>query len=107
MFPTEMQCENVVCDVHLTDMRFVNVRHGMGIITKVRDGFAGCPVADCNRFFGTEGYCDLTEDSEFANIRTEPICPSEHEAKPMYIQRDGGSLRWVCAICKSTAPFQR
>jgi hypothetical protein len=25
----------------------------------------------------------------------------------MYIQRDGGSLRWVCAICKSSAPFQR
>ena len=41
-----MHYENVVCDVHLTDMKFLNVRHGLGILTKLRDGFAAFSSAD-------------------------------------------------------------
>ncbi len=73
----EQYYENVVCDLHLTDMRSVQVRHGMGVVTKVVDGFA-CTVKGCARFFGTEGYSDLTENSEFTNIRTEPCFSSQH-----------------------------
>jgi hypothetical protein len=99
-------CENVVCDLHLTDMRSVQVRHGMRVVTKVLDGFA-CTVKGCTRFFGTEGYSDLTADSEFTDIRAEPSCSNQHEAKPMYIQRRSDCLLWVCPVCNAVAPFLR
>jgi len=103
---TGTHCANVVCDLHKTDMRFVQVRHGMGIITKVLDGFA-CSMKGCVRFFGTEGYSDLTKKSEFTNIRTEPSCSNQHEAQPMYIQRTPDCLRWVCPICEAVKPFSK
>jgi hypothetical protein len=76
----------------------------MGVITKVLNGFR-CSVVGCTRFFGTEGYSDLTEDSEFANIRTEPTCSSQHDCQPMYIQRTPVCLQWVCPACRRSAPF--
>jgi hypothetical protein len=100
----QKRCEDVVCDLHVTDMRFVHVRHGMGLVTKALDGFA-CTTSGCIRFFGTEGYCDLTKDSEFINVRTEPSCSSQHKSERMYIQRKSGRLRWVCPVCNSTSPY--
>jgi hypothetical protein len=99
-------CEDVVCDLHVTDMRFVHVRHGMGLMTKALDGFA-CTASGCNRFFGTEGYCDLTKDSEFINVRTEPSCSSQHKSERMYIQRKSGRLHWICPVCNSTKPHDK
>jgi hypothetical protein len=106
MAPQELHYENVVCDVHLADMRFGRVRYGMGSCFKLLDGFA-CAVNGCIRFFGTQGYCDLTKDGEFTSIRTEPACSSQHEPQAMYIQRTSGSLQWVCPVCTAVAPFSR
>jgi hypothetical protein len=105
--PTEMRCENVVCDAHLADMRPVKVKHGMHLYASLLEGFARCPVGACTRFFGAEGYCDLTRDGDFTNIRTEPYCSIQHEPQPMYIQRAPDRLQWVCPICKAVAPFHR
>jgi hypothetical protein len=105
--PTDMRCENVVCDVHLADMSPVRVTHGMGLYTKLLEGFAKCPVDGCTRFFGTEGYCDLTKDGDFTNIRTEPCCSSQHEPQPMSIQRTADRLHWSCPLCRARAPFSR
>jgi len=102
-----MHCENVVCDVHLTDMKSMRVMQGMGIAAKVLDGFGHCPVSGCGRFFGTEGYCDLTNSSEFAKIRKEPTCSTRHERTPMYIQRTPDCLQWVCPMCSAVTPFCR
>jgi hypothetical protein len=104
MTPKEKHCENVVCDVHLTDMRFGQLRHGMGLVTKVLDGFA-CALDGCGRFFGTEGYCDLTEDSEFTNPGTQPCCPNQHQSERMYIQRKPDHLQWVCPVCNAVRPY--
>jgi len=101
---TGRQCENVVCDVHRTDMRSVEVRHSMGVVTRVVEGFA-CSVAGCVRFFGTEGYNDLTDKSEFANIRSQPSCSRAQTADPMYIQRTKDGLRWVCSSCGYVTTF--
>jgi hypothetical protein len=79
----ESSLQNIVCDLHLTGMTFGQVRHG-GKLIKVHEGFA-CLVDGCTRFFGTDGYSDL-RDGEFANVRTEPSCSSQHETQPMYIQ---------------------
>jgi hypothetical protein len=103
---TEMHCDNVVCDVHLKDMTFATVRYSHGILITVKDGFAACPVNGCNRFYGTEGYCDLTEDAEYSNVRLQPCCEAGHLSKPMYVQRTSQSLQWVCPICGATAPYQ-
>jgi len=91
--------QNVVCDVHLADMKSVKLIHPTGALHKLREGFAACPANGCDRFFGTEGYCDLTTDSEFASIRTEPCCSSQHQPVPMYIQRTTDRLQWVCPLC--------
>lgn len=97
-------CENVVCDVHLTDMKFVHVRHGKGVLTLAHDGFL-CSSEGCSRFFGVEGYADLTKDSDFANIRPEPSCSSQHESHRMYIQRTADGLLWVCPVCNADRPY--
>lgn len=93
-------CEGVVCDVHLRNMRPVRVTQSMGMLTKTLEGFA-CSVAGCTRFFGTEGYSDLTKDSEFANVRTEPCCSKQHASERMYIQQKAGDFQWVCRICNA------
>ena len=92
MTPNEKRCETLVCDVHLSDMRYVQVRHGLGLLTRVLDGFA-CTARGCTRFFGTEGYSDLTEDSEFTNVRTEPCCLNHHNSERMYIQQMSDCLQ--------------
>jgi hypothetical protein len=104
MTPIEKRCQNVLCDLHLTDMRSVQVKHGMGLVTKVLDGFA-CSSGGCTRFFGTEGYGNLRKDSEFTNIRTEPCCSNQHESEGMYIQRARDRLQWVCPVCNAVTPF--
>jgi len=79
----------------------------MGSCVKWLNGFA-CAVNGCGRFLAIiHGYCDLTADSEFTNIRTEPACSSQHEPQAMYIQRTPGSLQWVCPVCNAAAPFSR
>ena len=105
MTPSEKHYENVVCDLHLTDMRSVRVRHGMGMVTKVHEGFA-CTLDGCARFFGTKGYGDLTEDSEFTNFRTEPCCSSQHESERMYIRRTSDRLQWVCPVCNAAGAYE-
>jgi hypothetical protein len=37
-------CQNVVCDVHLADMKSVQRIHVTGALHKLREGFAACPV---------------------------------------------------------------
>lgn len=69
----------------------------MGLVTRVLDGF-NCSVTGCIRFFGTEGYCELTEGSTFTNIRTEPCCSAKHQREAMYIQRPPEGLRWACTV---------
>jgi hypothetical protein len=107
MTQAKRHCENVVCDVHLADMRPVRVTRGMGLYTRLLEGFAKCPVGGCTRFFGTEGYCDLTTDSDFANVRTASYCFNKHESQPMYIQRTPDYLQWVCPVCNAVVPFPR
>src|SRR5258708_14256342 len=98
----ESSFENVVCDLHLTGMNFAKVGHG-GKLIKVHEGFA-CLVGGCTRFFGTDAYSDL-RDGEFANVRTELSCSSQHELQPMYIQRTADSLQRICPVCSAAAPF--
>jgi len=104
---SEWHCENVLCDVHLQDLWAVEVLHSLGVIHKLRVGFGKCPVSRCRRFFGTEGYCDLTSESEFANVRTDRWCPNQHEPTPMYIQRRADRLLWVCPLCQTEGRFPR
>jgi hypothetical protein len=107
MMPPEISCENIVCDLHFTDMEPAEVRTRHGPVLKtVSKGYL-CNVKPCTRFFGTEGYSDLTEDGEFVTIRTEPNCSSLHDAQPMYIQQKPDCLRWACPVCKAVARFSR
>jgi hypothetical protein len=101
-----MHYENVVCDFHHLDMVAVQVKRDIGLLTKVLDGHANCAVSGCNRFFGTEGYCDLTERGEFVNVRKEPVCSTGHESIPMYLQRTPERLRWVCPVCNAEGPHK-
>jgi hypothetical protein len=106
MTSSKLHCENVVCDLHFALMKSGQLMHSMGRYFKVLDGFA-CAVKGCCRFFGTEGYCDLTKDSEFTNIRTEPVCGRQHEPEAMYIQRTSDYLQWVCPVCRAAVPYSR
>jgi hypothetical protein len=108
MLKPKKLCENVVCDVHLSDMRPVVVVQGMGVmIAKRLEGFV-CTVGGCIRFFGSEGYADLTKDSEFVNVRTEPCCSNHSdETQAMYIQRTLDGLRWACPACDANMAFDQ
>jgi hypothetical protein len=107
MTPPEAHYENIVCDSHLTDMESVEVWTRHGPVLRERSKGYSCTLKHCTRFFGTEGYSDITEEGEFANIRTEPACSNQHDSQPMYIQRTSVCLRWVCPVCKSVAPFSK
>ena len=103
MAPTKTDFENVVCDLHLADMRSVQLHRG----TEVIEGFGKCPVGGCTRFFGREGYCELTDKGGFARVRTEPTCSTGHEPQAMYLQRTPGRLQWVCPVCRSVTASRR
>lgn len=105
MKPTKIWFESVVCDLHLADMRSVQVEQGKGPDIRLLDGFGKCPVGSCTRFLGNEGYCDLTKDHEFARIRKEPTCSRTHQPQPMYIQRTPECLLWVCPVCYCADPY--
>jgi hypothetical protein len=91
--------ENVVCDLHFADMRFVQVEHKEGRI----EGFGKCAVGGCTRFFGVKGYCDLNKDIGFARVRMESTCLKNHPPQPMYLQRAPDCLLWVCPVCHCVA----
>jgi len=97
---TKTEFENVVCDLHLADMRAMQVLQGTDLI----DGFGKCPVGGCTRFFGNGGYCEIIDEGAFARVRTEPTCSKRHEPQPMYLQRTPDCIRWICPLCYSVAP---
>jgi len=107
MTPPEPHSERIVCDSHLTDMESVEIWTRHGRVLKERNKGYSCTLKHCTRFLGTKGYSDITEDGEFANIRTEPTCSSQHDCQPMYIQRTSVCLQWVCPVCRRAASFSR
>jgi len=106
MMPPEIYCENIVCDLHFTDMEPAEVWPGHGPVLKTISKGYQCTVKPCTRFFGTEGYSDLTEGGEFATVRTEPSWSRQHDVQPMYIQRTLYCLQWVCPVCRRQHRFQ-
>ncbi len=105
----ELRLNGVVCDQHLTDMRFGSMRIRHGFFTSALEGWK-CMDAGCKRFFGrtleaTEvGYADLDSKEDLVNFRTEPACMNEHPRVALYLGRRDGSLQWICGACDASRP---
>ena len=97
----EARYVGVLCDMHRgTEMERVIIHHGHGIISTAHRGFR-CKVEGCKRFFGVQGYADLTDQLEIGNVLDGPDCPQSPGFK-MYLRKDAppsGLIRWVCAKC--------
>ena len=98
--------EQIVCDVHLTDMAFGDMKHSVGEHTQIETGHR-CTVDGCARSFGRIGYGDVTEELEFINVRTHPICSNQHKSQAMYIHRVLETFQWRCPVCNSIRGYDR
>ena len=102
----EARYVGVLCDKHqFAEMTPVKVTQGRGnLVCEFYEGFR-CSVPSCKRFFGTMGYADMIENTEFENLLNGPGCP-QFSTLPMYLQKvpESGLIRWVCAQCNEERP---